>query len=79
MRLKSIRIKNFLSFGSVPQELRFEDDSRISFIVGPNNSGKSNIFRTLGFVAEAIGSGYPAPRFDPNLISDKRELEITVR
>ena len=53
MRLKSVRIKNFLSVGEEPLAVKF-DDTPITFLVGPNNSGKSNIFRTLDFVGRAI-------------------------
>lgn len=78
MRIKSLQIKNFLSFGDRSQELLFAKDTDISFIVGPNNSGKSNLFRTLNFVAEAIGGGYLPFDPDPYLAPGRRDFEIAV-
>lgn len=50
MKLKEIRIENFLSFRNV--YIKFSGD--VNFIVGPNNSGKTNLVRTLNYVVNAI-------------------------
>jgi len=43
---KTIRIKNFLSFGNVPTELRLDQHQR-TLIMGENGSGKSSIAQAL--------------------------------
>ena len=77
MRLRSLRIRNLLSFGQEPQELQLED-SPIAFIVGPNNSGKSNLFRTLSFVADCITPSYPSFEVAPYLPLETRDFEVAV-
>lgn len=77
MKLRTLRIKNFLSFGDEPQKLDF-DSSPLSFVVGPNNSGKSNLFRALGFVGEAIANTYPPSDPSPYLSPRRRDFEIAV-
>jgi AAA15 family ATPase/GTPase len=44
MRIKKITIENALSFGEGDDKLEIELGD-INFIVGPNNSGKSNVMR----------------------------------
>jgi hypothetical protein len=77
LKLKSIRIRNFLSFGEQAAEMQF-DRSGITFVVGPNNSGKSNIFRTLSFVADCIATEYSAISPTPYLRPGRRDFEIAV-
>ncbi len=50
MRIRYIRAKNFLSFKDVEIPL----DKDLNIIVGPNNSGKTNIARALKLVADII-------------------------
>ena len=77
MKLRSLRIRNLLSFGQESQGLELQD-SPISFVVGPNNSGKTNLFRTLSFVADCTASGYPPFQVAPYLPSGAREFEVVV-
>lgn len=54
MKLDTLRISNFQSFGQEPTEITFED---ISYLIGPNGSGKTS---TLQAISRLFG-------FDPNL------------
>ncbi len=47
MRLKKVSIRNFLSFDNLEVEF-----NGLNFIVGPNNSGKSNVIRALRKLSE---------------------------
>ena len=51
MEIKKIRLQNFLSFGNSTQEMDF---SKLSTIVGPNDSGKTNVFRAIEIVANVM-------------------------
>ena len=44
MKLKIIRLSNFQSFGSTPTELSLED---ITYLIGPNGSGKTAVLQAL--------------------------------
>ncbi|MEM3829899.1 MAG: AAA family ATPase [Conexivisphaerales archaeon] len=59
MQIKSINAKNFLSF----RELNYELPEGVAYIVGPNNSGKSNLFRLIRYVSLAMSQ--------PNKVDDK--------
>jgi len=50
MRIRYIKAKNFLSFKDVEIPL----DKDLNIIVGPNNSGKTNVARALKLVADII-------------------------
>lgn len=54
MKLDTLRISNFQSFGQEPTEITFED---ISYLIGPNGSGKTSILQAI---SRLFG-------FDPNL------------
>lgn len=54
MKLDTLRISNFQSFGKEPTEITFED---ISYLIGPNGSGKTS---TLQAISRLFG-------FDPSL------------
>ena len=54
MKLDTLTISNFQSFGQEPTEITFED---ISYLIGPNGSGKTS---TLQAIARLFG-------FDPSL------------
>lgn len=54
MELNFLRISNFQSFGQEPTEITFED---ISYLIGPNGSGKTS---TLQAISRLFG-------FDPSL------------
>jgi len=44
LKLKIIRLSNFQSFGSTPTELSLED---ITYLIGPNGSGKTAVLQAL--------------------------------
>lgn len=54
MKLDTLRVSNFQSFGQEPTEITFED---ISYLIGPNGSGKTS---TLQAISRLFG-------FDPSL------------
>lgn len=49
MIIKKVQLRNFLSFGNEEQVLEF---GQINTIVGPNNTGKTNVFRSISLVGE---------------------------
>ena len=51
MRITKLSLRNFLSFGNESQELTFDP---LATIVGPNDSGKTNIFRALTLLGELL-------------------------
>ena len=51
MIIKSLRLVNFLSFGEHSKKLDF---GSFNTIVGPNNSGKTNILRAISLVGQAL-------------------------
>jgi len=59
MKIKSIKLKNFLSFGE--EEIILDNLGDLNIIVGPNNSGKTNIFRALRLSKKIINSTNPIP------------------
>ena len=52
MRIKSLRIRNFLSFGQKGYE--FSDLKNLNIFVGPNDSGKTNVIRAIIFIREFL-------------------------
>lgn len=53
MQLTSIRAKNFLSFGNDTEQIDLKD---LNIVVGPNNSGKTNLFRAINFVGDVFAN-----------------------
>lgn len=47
MQIKQIKLKNFLSFGNTEQVIDLSD---LNTIVGPNDSGKTNVFRAINLI-----------------------------
>lgn len=47
MQLVNLKLRNFLSFGDKEQEITFD---KLETIVGPNDAGKTNIFRAISLV-----------------------------
>lgn len=45
--IKKITVKNFLSFGEIDSFIEYSEDKRLLFVVGNNDTGKSNITRYL--------------------------------
>jgi energy-coupling factor transporter ATP-binding protein EcfA2 len=56
MKLRYFRARNVLSFGDEEVELKF---SPFSVIAGPNDSGKTNLFRALSLIEQAFDYGKP--------------------
>ena len=77
MKLRYLRARNVLSFGNEDIKLEFGD---YNVIAGPNDSGKTNIFRALGLIVKAFD--YRMPPLDEILFrgdSDRSlHLEIGV-
>ena len=44
MKLHSIRVSNFQSFGAEPTELTLEN---ITYLIGPNGSGKTTLSKVM--------------------------------
>ncbi len=56
MRIKSIELSNYLSYGP---KTKIDFNDTLTVIIGPNGSGKSNIFRAIETVAEVLDDGSP--------------------
>ena len=56
MKLRYFRAKNILSFGDEEVKLAF---SPFNVIAGPNDAGKTNLFRALGLIEQAFNYGKP--------------------
>ena len=56
MKLCYLKARNVLSFGDDGVELEF---SPFNVIAGPNDSGKTNIFRVLRLIEKAFDYGRP--------------------
>lgn len=73
MRIKYLQIKNFLSFGE--KEQRFDFNS-INTIVGPNDSGKTNIFRAIQFVIDVLSYHRSSGNLRPFFHNESEPFEI---
>ncbi len=56
MKLRYIKTRNVLSFGDEGVELDF---SHFNTIAGPNDSGKTNLFRALNIIEKGFEYGKP--------------------
>ena len=56
MKLRYFKAKNVLSFGDEEVELKF---GPFNVIAGPNDSGKTNLFRALSLIGQAFDYGQP--------------------
>lgn len=79
MRILSLKLRNFLSFGEETQEIQFSDNT---IIVGSNDAGKTNIFRAIELVGQILRnrSLSNSEVYDHNLNHKKPfEIEVKVR
>lgn len=53
MKFSRIIIKNFRSISDEPVTIQFEKDRNIYALIGPNNSGKTNILDAIGLVLDS--------------------------
>jgi len=58
MEIRSLQLKNFLSIGNEPTKINF---NKLTTLVGPNDSGKTNIFRAISFVSECLNNNVVDP------------------
>eukprot|EP00762_Andalucia_godoyi_P001285 ANDGO_04949.mRNA.1 hypothetical protein len=81
--LKSLSVRNFLSFGNVMQtiELSKINSSLYAFVTGSHNSGKSNVVRAIRFLLYHIptpvrASEVPTPHWDAEMSGDSVFLSV---
>lgn len=79
MKLQSIRLSGFLSFGPAPTELTFND---ITYLIGPNSSGKTAALQALcrlfafdPSLRRIQRSDFHVP-YDEDAVPDERKLWI---
>lgn len=53
MKIKKILLQNFLTFGEKEQSIELSD---LTTIVGPNDSGKTNVFRAITTIADILSN-----------------------
>jgi len=71
MKLRYLKAKNVLSFGDEGIELEFDP---YNVIVGPNDSGKTNLFRVLNLIEKAFD--YRAPSLDEILFQGDMDRSL---
>ena len=77
MKITKIHIKNLFSY----DEFEIELDKNINVIVGPNNAGKTNLFRTIKLLMDIIDGNIPAREIESYLndpSNEKAEIKIWV-
>jgi hypothetical protein len=80
VKIKKIRAQNFLSFDS--QGVDISDFGDVNSFVGPNNAGKTNLFRIAGFIGRALRS-FPfqdssLPYYHEQNLNDPFEIEVSL-
>lgn len=68
MKLDTLRISNFQSFGQEPTEIKFED---ISYLIGPNGSGKTSTLQAISRLFAFDPSLRRILKSDFHIISDE--------
>lgn len=81
MKIQSVRIKNFLTFDENGVEIN--DLSTLTFLVGPNQSGKSSFIKAIEFVSRNYNRDYNAPIYALKSYfhnqDSSREIEISLK
>lgn len=75
MEIRSLQLKNFLSVGDEPVKIDF---NKLTTIVGPNDSGKTNIFRAISFVSECLSNNAtdPDPYYHNSDLTKDLEVQL---
>jgi predicted ATP-dependent endonuclease of OLD family len=76
MRIKTVKLQNFLSFGTEPQEFSFSSEN---VIVGPNGAGKTNVFRAIQLAGEILHERYTLPGIYHHNFDYKSPFEIEIK
>ena len=81
MKLKAIRLSNFQSFGEKPTKISLRD---ITYLIGPNGSGKTAVlqalYRMFGFdpsLRRVVRSDFHVPR-DEKVVPEERRFWIEI-
>lgn len=75
MKITSLQLRNFLSYGEDTQEITFNNGN--NFIVGPNGSGKTNVVRAIKLVGLCLEkNSVDLGKYDPD-INLNIELELS--
>lgn len=81
MKIKRIKAHNFLSFDSKGVDI--SDLADLNSFVGPNNAGKTNLFRIASFIGEALR--YPPPQrsllpyYHGQNLNEPFEIEVSLQ
>ena len=73
MRILGFKARNFLSFGDEPQKIDFGSSTTI---VGPNDAGKTNIFRAISTIGHLFQEDRPDLRPYYHLGDLDRQIEV---
>jgi predicted ATP-dependent endonuclease of OLD family len=74
VQLLSLKISNFYSYGPMPSDSEPITFANVNVVVGPNNSGKSNIFRSLKLFIDSLKSRYSPS--DKDYFSNQTEAKL---
>jgi hypothetical protein len=81
LKIKRIRAQNFLSFDS--RGIDISDFGDVNSFVGPNNAGKTNLFRIVRFIAEAVRSssllGSSLSYYHEQDLNQPFEIELSIQ
>ncbi len=78
MRLTAIGIRNFRSIGAHPVLVDLE--RKVNVLIGPNNSGKSNVIRALSWLREhGVADGVSLAQLDQHRQSATHPLGVVVK
>ena len=75
MRINSIEIKNFTSYGNHPQKIEFSEDGLLHLLTAPNGSGKSSLSNAIVFAIYGKVEGFKLGDL-PNRINGELLVKI---
>jgi hypothetical protein len=76
MKIIGLEVNNLPSFGSTA---KITFDSALNGIVGPNDSGKTNIFRALTFVSDVLNARYLKSFIRPYYHNGNYEVPLEIK